>query len=78
MVLQQPKEGSRTMKDECGFPIDEPPEGDVAEQQRPVDTDDETGLDTEYVSAGDREANEADVIDQAYIVSTEDEWDDDR
>ena len=64
--------------DEHGFPGDEAPEGDAAEQLRPVDSDDETGLDTEYLSAGDREANEADVIEQAYIVSPEDDWDDER
>ncbi|BBY41393.1 hypothetical protein MMAN_55270 [Mycobacterium mantenii] len=61
--------------DERGFPIDEAPEGDAAEQLRPADSDDETGLDTEYLAAGDREANEADVIEQAYVVSTEDDWD---
>lgn len=68
------------MKDEeRGFPIDEAPEGDAVEQLRPVDSDDETGLDTDYVAAaGDREANEADVIEQAYVVPTEDDRDDDR
>jgi len=64
--------------DERGFPIDEAPEGDAAEQRRSVDSDDESGLDTDYVAAGDREANEADVIEQAYSVSTEDDWDDAR
>ena len=64
--------------DERGFPDDEAPEGDAAEQLRPVDSDDEAGLDTEYLTAGDREANEADVIEQAYIVSPEDYWDDGR
>lgn len=65
--------------DERGFPVDEAPEGDAVEQRRPVDFDDETGLDIDYVAAAaDREANEADVIEQAYIVSTEDERDDDR
>ena len=67
------------MKDEeRGIPIDEAPEGDAVEQLRPADSDDETGLDTDYVAAGDREANEADVIEQAYVVSTEDDRDDDR
>jgi hypothetical protein len=61
---------------EGGFPIDEPPEGDAAEQLRPVDFD-EAGLDTDYLAA-DRDANEADVIEQAYIVPGEDDWDDDR
>lgn len=64
--------------DERGNPIDEAPEGDAVEQLRPADSDDETGLDTDYVTAGDREANEADVIEQAYIVPTEDDRDDDR
>ncbi|OBH92366.1 hypothetical protein [Mycobacterium sp. E2733] len=60
---------------EPGFPSDEAPEGDAAEQLQPVDFDDEAGLDTEYLTAADREANEADVIEQAYVVPTEDEWD---
>ncbi|BBZ45467.1 hypothetical protein [Mycobacterium parmense] len=59
-----------------GFPIDEPPEADAAEQQRPADGDDQAGLDTEYLAAADREANEADVMEQAYIVDVDDEWDD--
>ncbi|CAM3270587.1 hypothetical protein MYCO108962_11110 [Mycobacterium colombiense] len=64
--------------DERGNPIDEAPEGDAVEQLRSADSDDETGLDTDYLTAGDREANEADVIEQAYIVPTEDDRDDDR
>lgn len=64
--------------DERGFPGDEAPEGDAADQRRLVDSDDEAGLDTEYLGAADREANEADVIEQAYIVSPEDDWDDGR
>ncbi len=64
--------------DERGLPIDEAPEGDAVEQLLPADSDDETGLDTDYVAAADREANEADVIEQAYVVSTEDDRDDDR
>jgi hypothetical protein len=64
--------------DERGFPGDEAPEGDAVDQRRPADSDDEAGLDTDYLSAGDREANEADVIEQAYIVSAEDDWDDER
>ncbi|CQD19952.1 hypothetical protein U8D42_16040 [Mycobacterium europaeum] len=63
---------------ERGFPSDEAPEGDAAEQLQPVDFDDEAGLDTEYVTAADREANEADVIEQAYVVPTDDEWEDER
>jgi len=64
--------------DQHGFPIDEAPEGDSVEQLRPADSDDEAGLDIDYVSAGDREADEADVIEQAYVVSAEDDRDDDR
>jgi hypothetical protein len=63
---------------ERGFPSDEAPEGDAVEQLQPVDSDDEVGLDTDYLAAADREANEADVIEQAYVVPTEDEWDDER
>ena len=66
------------MKDERDFPIDDAPEGDALEQQQPVDSDDETGLDTDYLTAGDREANEADVIEQAFIVPADDDWNDDR
>lgn len=61
---------------ERGFPTDEAPEGDAAEQQNPVDFD-EGGLDTDYLTA-DREANEADVIEQAFSVPAEDDWNDDR
>jgi len=63
---------------ERGFPIDEAPEGDAMEQLRPVDFDEEVGLDTEYLTAADRDANEADVIEQAYIVPAEEDWDDAR
>lgn len=62
---------------ERAFTSDEAPEGDAVEQLRPVD-DDQAGLDTDYITAADRDANEADVIEQAYIVPTEDEWEDDR
>ncbi|MGO8770473.1 MAG: hypothetical protein ACLQIK_02710 [Mycobacterium sp.] len=61
-----------------GFPIDDAPEGDAVEQQQPVDYDDEAGLDTDFLTAGDREANEADVIEQAFIVPTDEDWNDDR
>ncbi|MEB4211775.1 hypothetical protein [Mycobacterium sp. 94-17] len=61
--------------DERGFPGDEAPEADAVDQLRPVDSDDDTGLDIEYVSAGDREANEADVLEQAYIVPADDDRD---
>ncbi|UXA08284.1 hypothetical protein KXD96_09395 [Mycobacterium sp. SMC-2] len=60
------------------FPGDEAPEGDAAEQLQPVDVDDEAGLDTEYLTVADREANEADVIEQAFVVPTDDEWDEGR
>lgn len=63
---------------EGGFPSDDAPEGDAAEQLQPVDFDDEAGLDTEYLTAADREANEADVIEQAYVVQTDDDWEDER
>jgi hypothetical protein len=49
---------------------DEVPEADAIEQRLVIDADDETGLDTAQVDAlGDRDANEADVIDQAIIVA---------
>ncbi|KAA1247793.1 hypothetical protein F0Q45_22165 [Mycobacterium simiae] len=55
-------------------PQDPVPEADAADQHRAVDFDDEAGLDTVYLSdAKDREANEADVIDQAYIVPLSDD-----
>jgi hypothetical protein len=61
-------------------PDDEVPEADAAEQRQPVDADNEAGLDTAYLNAdaADRDANEADVIEQAFIVPTDDEWDDDH
>jgi hypothetical protein len=61
---------------EGGFPIDEAPEGDAVEQQQPVESDDEAGLDTDYLNVADRDANEADVIEQAFIVPGDDDWDD--
>ncbi len=53
-----------------GGPQDEIPEADAVEQGRAVDFDDEAGLDTAYLSggAGDRDASEADVVDQAFVV----------
>jgi len=61
-------------------PDDEVPEPDAAEQHQAIDLDDETGLDTAYLSdARDRDANEADVIDQAFIVpASDDDWDGDH
>ncbi len=64
--------------DERGFPTDEAPEGDAMEQRQSADFDDDTGLDTDYLTAADRDANEADVIEQAFIVPDEDDWDDER
>ena len=72
------------MNDVDGFnfpsPDDVVPEADAAEQQQAVDSDDDAGLDTAYLNtdATDRDANEADVIEQAFIVPTDDEWDDDH
>ena len=61
-------------------PDDVVPEADAAEQRQAVDSDDDAGLDTAYLNedAADRDANEADVIEQAFIVPTDDEWDDDH
>ncbi|OBA73908.1 hypothetical protein A5641_00080 [Mycobacterium sp. 1554424.7] len=57
-------------------PDDVVPEADAAEQRLALDPEDEAGLDTAYLAAAsDRDANEADVIDQAYIVPADD-WDD--
>ncbi|MGB9224721.1 hypothetical protein [Mycobacterium sp.] len=60
----------------------EVPEADALEQRRPhqpTDVDDETGWDTTDLSMTDRDANEADVIDQATVVAgPDDEWDFDR
>lgn len=54
-------------------PDDEVPEADAAEQHQAADSDDDTGLDTAYLDAGiDRDANEADVIEQAFIVPSDD------
>ncbi|HYB38874.1 MAG TPA: hypothetical protein VEF72_26200 [Mycobacterium sp.] len=55
--------------------VDETPEADAAEQQRAVDVDDETGLDTASIAGdiGDRDASEADLIDQAIVVSLADD-----
>ncbi|BBY07565.1 hypothetical protein [Mycobacterium noviomagense] len=56
------------------LPVDETPEADAIDQHRTVDVGDEIELDTEYVAdISDREANEADVIDQATIVPLPDD-----
>jgi hypothetical protein len=48
---------------------DETPEADAIEQRLSIDAEDETGLETTYVDAvHDRDANHADLIDQAIIV----------
>ncbi|WP_068181800.1 hypothetical protein [Mycobacterium sp. UM_CSW] len=58
-------------------PDDVVPEADAAEQRLPLDPEEEAGLDTAYLdAAADRDANEADVIEQAYIVPVDDDWDD--
>lgn len=74
MEAPQPNQGV-TMGTEHVPGIDETPEADAAEQQATVyDEDEEAGLDTAYLAdIGDREANEADVIDQAIIIPTPDE-----
>lgn len=52
---------------------DEAAAADAIEQRLAIDADDETGLDTTQVGApGDRDANEADVIDQAIVVPEDD------
>jgi hypothetical protein len=52
------------------------PEADAAEQQQPADFPDETDLDSSYPTTTDREANEADLIEQAIEVPVpDDEWD---
>ena len=57
-------------------PDDIVPEADAAEQRQALDAEDDTGLDTAYLDAADREANEADVIEQAFVVPADDDWDD--
>lgn len=48
---------------------DETPEADAIEQHLIIDPDDETRLDTAWLSAlRDRYADEADVVDQAIIL----------
>jgi hypothetical protein len=56
------------------LPVDETPEADAIDQHRTVDVGDDIELDTDYVAdISDREANEADVIDQATIVPLPDD-----
>ncbi|MDD4868900.1 MAG: hypothetical protein PHQ28_17865 [Mycobacterium sp.] len=56
---------------------DEVPEADAAEQQQVVDLEDEIELDSAYLEAdlADRDANDADLLDQAIIVPVVDDWD---
>lgn len=58
-------------------PGDEVPDADAAEQQQVVDLDDEIELDTAYLEGdlADRDANDADVLDQAIIVPVANDWD---
>jgi hypothetical protein len=57
----------------------EVPEADALEQRQPTQFDNETGSELADLSTMDREANEADVIDQATVVAEpDDEWDLDR
>ncbi|CAM4169409.1 hypothetical protein MB901379_01239 [Mycobacterium basiliense] len=59
---------------EVAGPHDAVPEADAADQRLEAGFDDEAGLDTTYLSnARERDANEADVIDQAYIVPPQDD-----
>ncbi|BCO37249.1 hypothetical protein BMW24_016930 [Mycobacterium heckeshornense] len=61
------------------LPADEAPEADAIDQHHPVDGGDEVELDTDYVSGiSDRDANEADVIDQATVVPLPDDDLEDR
>ncbi|MDT5348819.1 MAG: hypothetical protein QOH91_2106 [Mycobacterium sp.] len=62
------------MKDVEGFtPSDEVPEADAVEQHQSADFDDDTDTDTPFLSTTDREANEADLIEQAYAVPVPDD-----
>lgn len=61
-----------------GGPQDEIPEADAVEQGRAVDFDDEAGLDNLSGGAGDRDASEADVVDQAFVVPVADDEEIDR
>jgi hypothetical protein len=58
---------------ESFIPADEVPQADALDQQRPADFDDETGLDTPYLRTTERDANEADLIEQAFVVPAPDD-----
>ena len=67
------------MHDEKTSASSEVPEADAVEQQQAADFDDETVLDTTRLDAGELEADEADLIEQATAVADpDDEWDYDR
>jgi len=56
-------------------PHDEVPEADAVEQDRAADFEDEAGLDTAYLTADarNRDADEADLIDQAFVIPMSDD-----
>jgi hypothetical protein len=56
---------------------DDAPEADAREQRLVIEAEDSTGLDINHVDAlSDRDANPADVIDQAIVVEVpEDDYD---
>ena len=76
---QNRKEGLPVMGDveNIALPDDEAPDTDAMEQRLVIDPDDDTGLDLSHVDAvSDRDANSADVIDQAIVVPVpEDDYD---
>jgi hypothetical protein len=62
------------VKDVEGFTLsDEVPEADAVEQHQSADFDDDADLGTPLLSATDRDANEADLIEQAYVVPVPDD-----
>lgn len=65
------------MSDVKGFmPSDDVPEADAVEQHQSAEFGDDSGMDTPYLSTTDREADEADLIEQSYVVPVpEDERD---
>lgn len=64
---------------ESFIPADEVPQADALDQQRPADFDDDTGLDATFLSTTERDASEADLIDQAFVVlDPDDEQDADQ
>ena len=62
------------MKDVEGFThSDDVPEADALEQQQAADFDDDTDMDSRYLDTTDREADEADLIEQAMVVPAPDD-----